>query len=81
MRLILVPQAVRRMLPAIVSQLVTLLKDTSLLAFVGTTTATVELTQFGRNAFNEDFNGSVMILCRHLNWNRLKVKRQGFYCL
>jgi glutamate transport system permease protein len=33
MRLVLVPQAVRRMIPAIVSQLVTLLKDTSL-AFI-----------------------------------------------
>lgn len=35
MRLILVPQAVRRMLPAIVSQLVTLLKDTSLGFVIG----------------------------------------------
>lgn len=35
MRLILVPQAVRRMLPAIVSQLVTLLKDTSLGFIIG----------------------------------------------
>ena len=30
MRLVVIPQAVRRMVPAIVSQLVTLLKDTSL---------------------------------------------------
>jgi len=35
MRLVLVPQAVRRMLPAIVSQLVTLLKDTSLGFVIG----------------------------------------------
>lgn len=35
MRLVLVPQAVRRMLPAIVSQLVTLLKDTSLGFIIG----------------------------------------------
>jgi glutamate transport system permease protein len=35
MRLVLIPQAVRRMLPAIVSQLVTLLKDTSLGFVIG----------------------------------------------
>ena len=35
MRIVLVPQAVRRMLPAIVSQLVTLLKDTSLGFIIG----------------------------------------------
>jgi len=35
MRIVLVPQAVRRMLPAIVSQLVTLLKDTSLGFVIG----------------------------------------------
>lgn len=35
MRLVILPQALRRMLPAIVSQVVTLLKDTSLGFFVG----------------------------------------------
>ena len=34
MRLVLIPQAIRRMVPAIVSQLVTILKDTSLGSFV-----------------------------------------------
>ncbi|MBA2529043.1 MAG: amino acid ABC transporter permease [Euzebyales bacterium] len=37
MSLVVVPQAVRRMLPAIVSQLVTLLKDTSLAYIIGFT--------------------------------------------
>jgi glutamate transport system permease protein len=46
LRLILVPQAVRRMLPALISQLVTLLKDTSL----GFVIAYAELLRVGRNA-------------------------------
>ena len=44
--LILIPQAVRRMLPALISQLVTLLKDTSL----GFVIAYAELLRNGRNA-------------------------------
>jgi glutamate transport system permease protein len=46
LRLILVPQAVRLMLPALISQLVTLLKDTSL----GFVIAYAELLRTGRNA-------------------------------
>jgi glutamate transport system permease protein len=50
--LILIPQAVRRMLPALISQLVTLLKDTSL----GFVIAYAELLRTGRNAV--EFLGS-----------------------
>jgi glutamate transport system permease protein len=46
LRLILLPQAVRRMLPALISQGVTLLKDTSL----GFVIAYAELLRVGRNA-------------------------------
>jgi glutamate transport system permease protein len=46
LRLILIPQAVRRMLPALVSQLVTLLKDTSLGFVIGY----AELLRLGRGA-------------------------------
>jgi glutamate transport system permease protein len=46
LRLVLVPQAVRRMLPALVSQLVTLLKDTSLGFVIGY----AELLRNGRTA-------------------------------
>jgi glutamate transport system permease protein len=46
LRLVLIPQAVRRMLPALISQLVTLLKDTSL----GFVIAYAELLRVGRNA-------------------------------
>jgi glutamate transport system permease protein len=46
LRLILIPQAVRRMLPALISQLVTLLKDTSLGFVIGY----AELLRNGRTA-------------------------------
>jgi glutamate transport system permease protein len=46
LRIVLLPQAIRRMLPALVSQLVTLLKDTSL----GFVIAYAELLRSGRNA-------------------------------
>ena len=46
LRMVLIPQGVRRMLPALISQLVTLLKDTSL----GFVIAYAELLRVGRNA-------------------------------
>jgi glutamate transport system permease protein len=46
LRLVLIPQALRRMLPALVSQLVTLLKDTSLGFVIGY----AELLRLGRGA-------------------------------
>jgi glutamate transport system permease protein len=46
LRIILLPQAIRRMLPALVSQLVTLLKDTSLGFVIGYS----ELLRNGRTA-------------------------------
>ncbi|MGH8869633.1 MAG: amino acid ABC transporter permease [Actinomycetes bacterium] len=52
MRLILVPQAVRIMLPAIVSQCVVALKDTSL----GFVIAYYELVQTGKGIYTANFN-------------------------
>ncbi|MFN8018808.1 MAG: amino acid ABC transporter permease [Acidimicrobiales bacterium] len=62
LRVIVMPQAFRLVIPPLTNELVLLLKDTSLLAFVGSTTTTVELTQFARNQFVDSFNGSAMIL-------------------
>jgi glutamate transport system permease protein len=56
LRLVLVPQAVRLMLPALISQAVTLLKDTSL----GFVIAYAELLRVGRNAV-EFLGGSYSI--------------------
>ena len=61
-RIIVIPQAIRLVIPPLTNEIVLLLKDTSLLVVLGTTTTTVELTQYGRNAFNQNFNGSTLIL-------------------
>ena len=54
MRLIILPQALARMAPAIVSQLITLIKDTSLLFILGGQ----ELVGYGRSFFN--FYGNLL---------------------
>ena len=54
MRLVILPQALARMAPAIVSQLITLIKDTSLLFILGGQ----ELVGYGRSFFN--FYGNLL---------------------
>jgi glutamate transport system permease protein len=54
MRLVVLPQALSRMAPAIVSQLITLIKDTSLLFILGGQ----ELVGYGRSFFN--FYGNLL---------------------
>jgi glutamate transport system permease protein len=54
MRFVVLPQAVARMTPAIVSQLITLIKDTSLAFILGAQ----ELVGYGRSFFN--FYGNIM---------------------
>jgi glutamate transport system permease protein len=54
MLLVIVPQAARRMIPAIVSQLITLLKDTSLAYII----ALEELTRRGR--ITGEFTGNIL---------------------
>ncbi len=60
LRIILLPQAVRRMLPSLVSQIVVLLKDTSLGYIVGY----VELLRVGRQIYDNYFNiiPSIMVV-------------------
>jgi putative glutamine transport system permease protein len=52
MRFVVLPQALRRMVPPQVGQLITLLKDTSLAAVIGVT----ELTRRGQIIFQSEFN-------------------------
>jgi glutamate transport system permease protein len=59
MRLILLPQAIRAMLPAIISQLVVLLKDTSL----GFVVSYFELLRYGNTAIEILQNPIQMYLC------------------
>lgn len=52
LRLVILPQALRRMVPAIVSQLVTLIKDTSLVSFI----TVLELARRGQILQQRSFN-------------------------
>jgi polar amino acid transport system permease protein len=62
MRSIVVPQAFRVIVPPLTNEMVLLLKDTALLAALGTTTATKELTKFGRDGVSSNFNGTPIVV-------------------
>lgn len=62
LRIVVIPQAFRLVIPPLTNEMVLLLKDTALLSALGTTTLTVELTKFGRDAFSTDFNGTPFIV-------------------
>ncbi len=57
MRYVIVPQAVRKVIPPLLNDLIALMKDTSLVAFIGL----VELTQAGRDIQAETYNGSAIV--------------------
>ena len=61
MATIVVPQALRIILPPLTNELVLLLKDTSLLFVLGTTEQTVELAKYGRDAVANSFNGTPLV--------------------
>ena len=86
MRLVLLPQALRRMVPALVSQVITLLKDTSLLYVI----AVLELTRKGRilqsgqaNPFQTYFVVGMIFLSVNLTLSqlsrRLEVRQRRRY--
>jgi polar amino acid transport system permease protein len=53
---IVLPQAIRIIVPPLTNELVALIKDTSLLFVLGTTAATVEVTQFSHDAVGRTAN-------------------------
>jgi polar amino acid transport system permease protein len=57
MRYVIVPQAVRKVIPPLLNDFIALMKDTSLVAFLGL----VELTQAGRDIQAESYNGSALV--------------------
>jgi polar amino acid transport system permease protein len=57
MRFVIVPQAVRKVIPPLLNDLIALMKDTSLVAFLGL----AELTQSGRDIQAETYNGSALV--------------------
>jgi polar amino acid transport system permease protein len=58
MRYVVVPQAVRRVIPPLLNDFIALMKDTSLVSFIGA----VEVVQAGRDIQSETFNGSGLVM-------------------
>jgi polar amino acid transport system permease protein len=58
MRFVIVPQAVQRVIPPLLNDFIALMKDTSLVSFLGF----VEVTQAGRDVQSEFFNSSGLTL-------------------
>lgn len=59
---VVIPQAFRVVIPPLTNELVLLLKDTSLLSVLGVTITSKELTSFGRDAANQGFNGTPLLV-------------------
>jgi polar amino acid transport system permease protein len=58
MRFVIVPQAVRKVIPPLLNDFIALMKDTSLVSFLGL----VEVVQAGFNYQTSNFNGSALML-------------------
>jgi polar amino acid transport system permease protein len=59
---IIIPQAFRIIIPPLTNELVLLLKDTSLLAILGTTEQTEELVTFARDSTGDNANATPMVV-------------------
>lgn len=62
MRLVIIPQGVRRVLPALVNQLIALIKDSSLIYFLGLLSSQRELFRIGQDAAANTGNQSALVL-------------------
>lgn len=62
MATIVIPQAVRIVVPPLTNELVLLIKDTSLIFVIGTTPLTKELTKFGRDLLQAHANATPLIV-------------------
>jgi polar amino acid transport system permease protein len=58
MRQVIVPQAVRKVIPPLLNDFIALMKDTSLVSVLGA----IEVVQAGRDVQTESFNGSALVL-------------------
>ncbi|WP_308492596.1 amino acid ABC transporter permease [Microbacterium terrisoli] len=62
MRLVIIPQGVRRVLPALVNQFIALIKDSSLIYFLGLLASQRELFRIGQDAAANTGNQSALVL-------------------
>lgn len=58
MRFIIVPQAIRKVIPPLLNDLIALMKDTALVSVI----ALIEMVKFASNVYSETFNPSLYIL-------------------
>jgi polar amino acid transport system permease protein len=61
MRYVVVPQAVRRVIPPLMNEFVILIKDTSLVLALGLAAAQYELYVTGQNLYSETFSGTAFV--------------------
>jgi polar amino acid transport system permease protein len=61
MRYAIVPQAVRRVIPPLMNEFVILVKDTSLVLFLGLTSGERELMSVGNQGYGNSFNATFLI--------------------
>ncbi|MFA5889576.1 MAG: amino acid ABC transporter permease [Actinomycetota bacterium] len=61
MRYAIVPQAVRRVIPPLMNEFVILIKDTSLVIFLGLTDAQRELMSVGQQGYSNSFNATFFV--------------------
>lgn len=61
MRYVVLPQAVRRVIPPLTNEFIILIKDTSLVFVLGVTAAQRELFAVGRDAYSELFNATLYL--------------------
>jgi polar amino acid transport system permease protein len=61
MRFVIVPQAVRRVIPPLMNEFVILIKDTSLVAILGLSAAEYEIFSFSRSFFSDSRNASIFL--------------------
>ncbi|TKC89028.1 ABC transporter permease subunit, partial [Polyangium fumosum] len=61
MRYVIVPQAVRRVIPPLMNEFVILIKDTSLIAFLGLSYAQRDLFTVGSQGYSQFFNATFYV--------------------
>jgi polar amino acid transport system permease protein len=62
LRLVILPQAIRRVIPPMTNEFVILIKDTSLVAILGLTLSQQELLATGRDIFSQTFNATPFLI-------------------
>lgn len=62
MATIVIPQAMRVIVPPLTNELVLLIKDTSLISVLGVTAGTIDLARFGRDGVNSTANATPLIV-------------------